>query len=275
MRAIHGAMSANREAFADWLTTGSRSDWSARIGQLRLPALVLCGDSEEALGQRAQAALTLPHYGDPSELVELVRTGHLAPIENSGEVAERFAAFLSVYSRSIPPLSPPLGKETQALLDSPRTSVATRRALVGRLEQAPRHFLDVDERTTLRALVATVIPDAGFDLAASLETLLASKKGDGFRPAALAADIDACRVGLAKLRTQDFVNADDSRRRALVTDALRHHDAQALWLADTKATIVRLYMADPRTLDRIHFTGFAVGDGFTQIRLGEREGIER
>jgi hypothetical protein len=44
-----------------------------------------------------------------------------------------------------------------------------------------------------------------------------------------------------------------------------------LWFEDARAELTRLYVSDPRTLDRIGFTGFADDPGgFTQIRLEDQ-----
>ena len=48
-----------------------------------------------------------------------------------------------------------------------------------------------------------------------------------------------------------------------------------IWFEDVRAELAKLYVADPRTMERIGFTGFADDHGFTQIELGQREVFER
>jgi hypothetical protein len=46
------------------------------------------------------------------------------------------------------------------------------------------------------------------------------------------------------------------------------------WFEDVRAEFVKIFVSDPRTMERIGFTGFADEKGFTQIRLNEREEFE-
>jgi pimeloyl-ACP methyl ester carboxylesterase len=77
-------------AWAAWLRAGSREDWAERIGVLRTPALILAGADDKALGERAQRALTAPHYAS-HRLVTLPDTGHLLPMEQPDEVGALIA----------------------------------------------------------------------------------------------------------------------------------------------------------------------------------------
>ena len=52
-------------------------------------------------------------------------------------------------------------------------------------------------------------------------------------------------------------------------------DEMKRWFEDVRAACTRRYVADPRTMDRMGYTGFADDLGFTQIRLGEVEEFER
>ncbi len=52
--AVADALRANRAAWVAWLEAGSREDWSARVGVLQTPALIIAGADDENLGPSAQ-----------------------------------------------------------------------------------------------------------------------------------------------------------------------------------------------------------------------------
>jgi pimeloyl-ACP methyl ester carboxylesterase len=61
-----------------------------RIGVLRMPALILAGAADSALGEAAQRRLTAPHYAS-HRLVTLKGAAHLLPMEQPDEVAALIA----------------------------------------------------------------------------------------------------------------------------------------------------------------------------------------
>ena len=56
-RAVADVLRANPRAWRAWLESGSREDWSARIGTLRTPALIVAGADDGDLGLTAQRRL--------------------------------------------------------------------------------------------------------------------------------------------------------------------------------------------------------------------------
>jgi len=73
-------------AWTAWLESGSREDWSDRVGPLDLPALVVAGGEDGDLGPDAQARVHGPVY-PRARFVTLDGAGHLLPRERPDEVA--------------------------------------------------------------------------------------------------------------------------------------------------------------------------------------------
>ena len=46
------------------------------------------------------------------------------------------------------------------------------------------------------------------------------------------------------------------------------------WFDEVRGELGKLYMSDPRVMERIGFTGFADEAGFTQVRLRQTEEFE-
>ena len=161
----------------------------------------------------------------------------------------------------------------------------------------------------LRELARRVVPGAPFDLVARADRRLAKGCGDGWRPDVLPEDCAAWRRGLLSLEAGarrahgvGFVELNDELQDALLEQAaagklgagfgerLLHavglpivggeeevYSAAEMkrWFEEVCGELAKLYMADPRTMERVGFAGFADEHGFTQIRLGEREVWER
>lgn len=303
--AVQGVLAMNRTAFRRWLTEGSEEDWAARVSTLHLPALVFAGSEDQALGPDAQREHTIPHLGQ-AQLVLLEGCGHLAPLERAGELIEHITHFLVGLDLTLScrPLRP--GSTFECLLQSDRVSPQTREVMTRRLATAqdwnatPRIF-SVKEFYTLRALADRVVPGAGFDLASLVDAQLAEDSGDGWRLATLPSDTEAWHRGLRSLdlsaqRTHgaDFLalhpgQQDDLLHRAAdgklgrgllgaahLTESIHAFNADDMksWFEDARAAMARLYIADPRTMERIGFTGFADDLGFTQIELDRQEEFE-
>ena len=86
-RAVGDVLRMNRAAWLAWLQGGSLEDWSDRVGVLRLPALIVAGGKDGALGEAAQRDLTAPHYAT-HRMVTLPDAGHALPLERPGMVAQ-------------------------------------------------------------------------------------------------------------------------------------------------------------------------------------------
>jgi pimeloyl-ACP methyl ester carboxylesterase len=291
----------NRAAFRAWMEHGSREDWRSFVGTLELPTLILAGEREAALGPDVQRETTLPHF--PNGRVEsITQAGHLLPLERPAEAVELILEFLATLGL-LQPRAESLRKEFAALMDSEQTSEATREVLLTRLTQDESWHIPFamsrELYRTLRALAETVVPHAGFDLAARVDSALTRGEGDGWRPATLPADAEAFHLGLRSLDAAaqhhhhgvSFLALDHERRNALLSLAaegkldgrnlagqlhlgesasLFNAAQMKLWFEEVRGLLTRIYMADPRTYERVGFNGFADDPhGFTHIRLGE------
>jgi pimeloyl-ACP methyl ester carboxylesterase len=297
--AIQDLLRMDRRAFTAWLSDGSREDWAERVGVLPYPALMLAGSEEEELGPKAQRQLSVPHLSSVT-LVELEGGGHLAPLERAAEVADRISAFARQIGLDFDQSSDRLSPAFQQLLDSDRTSPQTRAVMRSRMEAAApdSSIFDAEERLTLRALVRCVVPGASLNLAMRLEQWLREGSRDGWRFNTLPADTLAWNKGLTSLDAAarreyhvPFAALHAAEQTALLREASAGklgqwlfaslglgHDVAALdaaqmehWFEDVRSALARLYIADPRTMERIGFTGFADEAGFTHIRLGESQ----
>ena len=305
-RAVAGVMAMNRDAFRAWLEDGSKEDWREVVGQLALPALIFAGTEDGALGPDAQRTLTLPHFPQATFVV-LEAAGHLAPLERPGELIEWLTEFIAGLDLT---LATPHSRPSPAFEDlehSERTSPKTAEAMSNRLRRAqnwnarPQIFSGAEFRT-LRALAQAIVPEAGFDLAACVDAELTENKGDGWRFAALPPDREAWHRGLVSLdhaarqaHGVSFLALYPDQQQTLLqhaaegkvgksllgtlglSDAAQTYTAEELqmWLGEVRTSFTRLYMGDPRTLDRIGYTGFADDLGFTRIQLGQTEVFER
>jgi pimeloyl-ACP methyl ester carboxylesterase len=299
-RSVEDVLRMNPEALAAWMTTGSRLDCSTQVGKLSLPALIMAGTEEPALGPESQAQHTLPHLA-AATLIPLQGGGHLAPLERPHEVADRMIEFF--HSLDLPLESKPasLSQEFAALIDSSLTAPQTRDVLLKRLseqESSSAGALTPDELRTLRALAACVVPGAPFDLASRMDRALSQSRHDGWRFDALPDDATAWKLGLASLDAAamrehgvplialDTTRQNDLLQRAQSGDLGRGwlalvglgdstHILNAAqmrdWFEDVRSELAKLYIADPRTMERIGFTGFADEAGFTHITLSDQE----
>lgn len=92
--AVDTFMRSSPRAWTRWLVAGSTEDFSARVGAIELPALVLGGDQDEALGSSAQPGLQA-HSLPMATFVELAGTGHQIPLERPEETATEIRRFLA------------------------------------------------------------------------------------------------------------------------------------------------------------------------------------
>jgi pimeloyl-ACP methyl ester carboxylesterase len=298
-RAAEDILRMNRAAFTHWLEHGSKEDWSERVGVLPQPALVFAGTEDGSLGPEAQREHTLPHFAS-AELVTLQAAGHLGPLERPALLVERIVAFAETLE--LPLIAPEreLSVGFRALMESARTSPQTRAVMTARMAPvvATASAFTAEQLGTLRVLVECVLPQPGFDLVARLVRLLEQGAGDGWRFADLPADSEAWRTGLASLDAAaerehgvEFLALSAAMQRELLL-AAQHGElgargllgslgigsartlfnAQQMqrWFEDARATLARLYTADPRTMDRIGFHGFADDAGFTRIQLHQQ-----
>lgn len=279
---------AGREAWLGWLERGSLEDWSAVVGVLETPALIVAGGEDGDLGADNQRRLNLPHYAHAT--IECVAdAAHFLPLEQPDAVAALIAGhWKRVADRRILPL------EIERLIRSDRTSARTRRALLDRLKPAggPR-LLSADQLNTLGAMIGRILPGCGdpCDLALRIDATLAAGVGDGWRFAELPADAEAWRNGLDTLV---LLAADFAARPSAEQDCLlqRMADGQVgseagpgqlsstqmkLWFEDVCAEAARTWLSQPTAMARIGYDGFANGgdglrkQGYVRLAADDRE----
>lgn len=304
-RVVDDVLQSSPTAFAAWLTTGSKEDVSAHVATLSVPTVILAGTEDAALGPDAQRKYTLPHFV-VATLDVLEGCGHLAPVERPMDVVERIAKLMNEYGTGLHSRSASLSQGFEALIASDLTSPQTRAVFESRVRNRQpddEHVLSAHERSTLQALCTRVIPRCSFDLCACIESWLGFAEHDGWRDNRLPPDREAWRIGLRSLNaaarrahSADFAACEGAQQDALLLQArerawhagllgeatgerspLPHFDAEQMhaWFEDVRGELTKIYVADPRTMEQIGFTGFADEGGFTQVRLGEFEEFER
>jgi pimeloyl-ACP methyl ester carboxylesterase len=290
-QAVADVLRLHPAAWRAWLDSGSREDWAERIGVLQTPALIVSGADDEDLGPDAQQTLMARHFTTVQH-VTIPGAGHLLPLEVPAELARLIADFI-VSPEGGQGISPAY----RALIESGRVSQRTRSLLMARAAPDDPHaqprVLTVAELTTLRSVLARVVPQTGFiiDLAARIDANLAAGLGDGWRFAALPQDPAAYR---AALRTLDaaaapgFAGMSGRDQDQLLTrvaageceangPGLLSARQMQLWFEDLRSDAVRLYVAHPATLGRMGYSGIGYGGdgpgkpGFHAIGPEERE----
>ena len=267
-------------AWRAWLESGANEDWAARVAVLRTPALILAGSADADLGPAGQAALTAPHLAHARTEI-LDGAGHLLPLERPDAVAAAITRHLAAGPAADPePVRIP--DPYAALIASERVNPRLRDALAERARADDPAYapaaLDPVELALLRAVVARVLPDAGFDIGARLDARLASGAGDGWRFARLPPDATSYRAGLrsldaaARAEGAPFLARDGEAQDALLRAAQEGRlavpesqdprldtERMVLWFEDLRADAVRAYLAHPATLARLGFSGIGAG----------------
>lgn len=298
-RALDDLKRTSPEAWLAWLERGSREDWSAEVGTLDLPALIVVGGADGDLGEEGQRATNALVY--PRALVHVEEgAGHLLPLERAQEVAALIASFWDRTAGAGPTVPASFARVIASSRVSRRVRAALAvRALADDAGYSPR-VLTGTQLQTLRSLADRVVPQTGraIDLAARVDAQLVEGKGDGWRFADLPSDREAYRHALDALdgfgtvppQEQDalltrvaagaFSPSHDVGHRqrgngcALSAEQMKH------WFEDLRADLVRLWLAHPATMARIGFDGFANGgdgprkQGFERLGADEREAWE-
>lgn len=92
-RAIEDFVRCSPAAWAAWLEYGSKEDWSARIGMVDCPALVITGGADPSLPASVQEQFTLPHLSR-ARLEVISQCGHLPTMESSEELSSLISHFM-------------------------------------------------------------------------------------------------------------------------------------------------------------------------------------
>ncbi len=291
----------SRAAWNAWLESGSKEDWSDRVGVLDLPALVIAGAEDGPLGPEGQRRLMLPHLGGADTVKVIAGASHLMPVEAPGELAgliREFVAGLNPGGRRDQAARAVVPDSYMELLESDRVSTITRAALLDRAQPVSAYepkALDRSELELLRAVLARVIPQPGgseIDLAARMDKDLAEGRGDGWRFADLPPDAEGCRAGLQTLdraarsgHGSDFATLDPEQKDALLECCAAGElgvgplDAgqMKLWFEDLRGAATGAYVAHPATLARMGYSGIADGanserlSGFVKLGIGAVE----
>lgn len=193
----------------------------------------------------------------------------------------------------------PLPAAYASLVASDRVSERTRTALLARAEADDPAYRPVaispGNYPTLRALLGRILPqdaDGAIDLAQRLDAALAEGAGDGWRFADLPPDRDAYEAGLTALDEwaratggAGFSELDQGAQDEVLSVMAggrappgRLTPSQlARWFEDVRSDATRLYVAHPRTLARIGYSGIGYGGdgerlpGFHALEPGVRE----
>ncbi|WP_457807447.1 alpha/beta fold hydrolase [Kushneria sp. EE4] len=92
--AVEDAMRASPEAWQAWPRHGSREDFSAEVGVLDCPTLIVVGDRDPSLPPQTQKALVLGQFASP-RLEVIANHGHLLPMEMPQRLAELIDDFVN------------------------------------------------------------------------------------------------------------------------------------------------------------------------------------
>lgn len=297
-QAVEDVLRANPAAWVAWLESGSREDWCARIGVLRVPALIVSGSEDADLGPAAQACLMAPHLAH-HRLISLEGAKHLLPMERAEAVAALIAG--ENFATDATARAPEIPEAYRALIASPRVNGRLRDALADRAKPDDPAYqpaaLDAVELAILRAVVDRVLPQEGaarIDIAARIDARLAAGSSDGWRFASLPPDRDAYRAALRSLDGEAcarwhcrFLSLDGAAQDAILATVAEGGLAgtgldaaqMTLWFEDLRSDVVRIYLAHPATLARIGFSGIGAGGdvspaGFAQVGIDGRESWE-
>lgn len=257
------------EAWLGWLERGSREDWTAPVGEVAIPALILAGAEDGDLGEAAQRKLNLPYYPNGT-VMTIDGAAHLIPYEQPEALAKAIAG----HSNAVAVASLPAG--FVRLFGSDRVSRRTRSAMLARTRPVSHEasgWSDA-ELELVAMLIAQVLPDCGIDRELARRVGMAVQgPGDGWRSADLPPDPVAWTRGLATLdritggftalsgdAQRNWLQRIDAREAGIADDPIYLSPAQmALWFADVRAEIVRQWMATPAAMAAIGYDGFAVG----------------
>lgn len=276
-------------AWRRWLDEGSREDVSSAVGVIHLPVVVMAGEADDDLGASAQPRLIGDVY-PRARFVPLAKTGHLIPYERVREVAAEIVRLWE----STASTSPRVGPEWAKVIASDRTGVEARallarRAIADDLDYVPR-ALSAGQLEILRALADRLVPQSDvhrIDLAARVDSDLASGRGDGWRPSELPDDASAYRLGLDAIASiwPDGSGAQDALIRRIIAgemtiDAPWSADVLQRWFEDVRVDLTRTWLVHPASLARIGYDGFATSGpgaepaGYVSLAAGVRDAWE-
>lgn len=92
-RAVQDFIRTSPNAWAAWLEDGSKEDWSATVGIINCPALVITGEMDPSLPASVQERLTLPHLSH-ARLETIPQCGHLPTMEKPEKLSSLISHFM-------------------------------------------------------------------------------------------------------------------------------------------------------------------------------------
>jgi len=90
--AIEDAQRASLAAWKAWIEEGSQEDWTARVGLVLIPTLIVAASDDPALGTPVQAQKTFPHFVHGR--LATISGGHALPLENPSDLREQIEGFM-------------------------------------------------------------------------------------------------------------------------------------------------------------------------------------
>ena len=183
----------------------------------------------------------------------------------------------------------------RALLNTDLITPATRAVLNARLDTTvtePRFFADHDFYTltaALERLFASPIAPTTREMALAIDARLTAGKSDGWRYDSLPPDTEAARLGLqgldqaAQALYQAEFTALTSEQQDTVLTAVQKKEAPGeIWqtlpgdhyFEDLLAEATECYYSHPLAQEEIGYVGMADGQGWSKIKMNEREAWE-
>lgn len=183
----------------------------------------------------------------------------------------------------------------RALLDTGLVTPATRAVLQARLEAsdvAPRFFADSDFYTlcaVLERLFAGPIAPTAREMALAIDARLVGGKSDGWRYDTLPPDTEAARFGLQGLNQSaqatyqmEFISLDAGQQDAVLAAVQSGSAPGEIWqtlpgnhyFEDLLAEATTYYYSHPLAQEEIGYVGLADGQGWSKIKMNEREAWE-
>ena len=174
-----------------------------------------------------------------------------------------------------------MSDDYMALIQSGRVSAKTREALLARAEPDDPAYtpqaLDAGSLSTLRAVLARVLPQDRIDIAQRMDTAMAEGENDGWRFAALASDVQAYREALLAIRGFEAMAVAEQDAALTAMEAGERGETLKLWFEDLRGTATMIYVSHPSTFARMGYSGIGYGGdeadrpGFHALAAGERE----
>ena len=183
----------------------------------------------------------------------------------------------------------------RALLETNLVTPPTRAVLQARLDApdaAPRFFADSDFYTlcaVLERLFAHPTAPTAREMATVIDSRLASGKSDGWRYDTLPPDTEAARLGLQGMDQSaqatyqaEFVSLDAEQQDAVLKAVQVGNAPGEIWqtlpgnhyFEDLLAEAAECYYSHPLAQEEIGYVGLADGQGWSKIRMNEREAWE-